>query len=57
MYKHEKSVKCKSINCTIQMCQFEHEEKMDVEEQMEGLSGEQNWIQVNEVEKEEAQVE
>ena len=33
MYKHEKSGKCKAIICTRQMCQFEHEENMDVEEQ------------------------
>ena len=56
MYKHEKSGKCKAFICTRQMCQFEHEEKMDVEEQVEGLSGEQNEIQVDEVEEEEAQV-
>ena len=35
MYKHEKSGKCKAIICTRQMCQFEHEEKMTVEEQVE----------------------
>ena len=35
MYKHESSGRCKSVNCKRQMCPYEHEEIMDVEEDEE----------------------